>query len=309
MKDKPNWCPTGHRVYYYEDGQTKRYEGDYVEGVKNGVFTFYTPDGKKRAVMEYEDGVLVRQPKLYDSGNLHTSVVYNFDYGLLLDSSHYNNGNIIAHFNFEDKNNFNDPDLPTPPPVGTLWQGDSSIENPADLFRGTIWSFVKNAYHIDDNGNEKPVTIWLREPNTFGGGALSLGPYLLMNEFNEMWEDGIEINRGIYSRKVVDGQSTSWIDDEEILSDHDTGLPVLKIHWNMGDQFKAEILQLYKVDPANQKVWQEVNIANRKLVDGIISIHDVSQDIHTVLVPTFKFSYDQSTQECILKQYHKDTMD
>lgn len=305
--EKPDWTPSGHRTYYYEDGVTKRYEGNYVNGVKQGEFTYYARDGKKRATIFYVDGIVTGNPRLYDVGNEHTSVMYTFDYGILTGSVHRNNNNIIGVYNYEDKNRFHDPDLPLPPPIGTMWHGDSTIDNPTEMFRGTVWSWIKNSYYIDDQGATRDVSIWIREPDSTGGGT-NYGPYLIMNDFTEMREDGATLNTGKYVRKMNGDESTSVLDGIEYTWDYATSLPIINIHWDMGDEVKVEVLELKNTTIQTQRVWQTTFIENTKATTGWIATYDIEQDIHTVITPTFDYTFDPNTQVASIVQYKEDTL-
>lgn len=305
--EKPDWTPSGHRTYYYPDGITKRYEGTYQNGVKQGEFTYYSSDGKKRAVITYADGIVTGTPKLFDVNSEHRSVVYEFDFGTLTGSVHYNNNNIIGVYNYEDKNRFHDPDLPLPPPVGTMWHADSTIENPAEMFRGTVWSWIKNSFYIDDDGFTRDVSVWIREPDSTGGSS-NYGPFLLMNEFTEMREDGTTLDTGIYVRKTVNDESTSVIDGVENAWDHKTSLPIINCHWDMGSEIKVEVLELNDVTIQNQRVWQNILISNNKATTGWIATYDIRQDIHTVITPTFNYTFDPNTQVASIVQYKQDTL-
>lgn len=304
---KPDWTPSGYRTYYYSDGVTKRYEGMFENGVKQGDFTYYSSDGKKRAIIHYVDGVVTGIPKLFDVGSEHMSVNYQFDFGILTSSVHYNNNNIIGVYNYEDKNRFHDPDLPFPPPVGTMWHGDSTIDNPTEMFRGTVWSWIKNAFYIDDDGVTKEVSVWLREPDSTGGSS-NYGPFLLMNEFTEMRENGATLNTGKYVRKIENEISSSVIDGIENGWDEATSLPIINIHWDMGDEVKVEVLELKNTTIQTQRVWQTVFIENTKATTGWIATYDIEQDIHTVITPTFDYTFDPNTQVASIVQYKEDTL-
>ena len=307
--EKPDWTPSGHRTYYYDDGVTKRYEGNYVNGVKQGEFTYYARDGKKRATIFYVDGIVTGNPRLYDVGNEHTSVMYTFDYGILTGSVHRNNNNIIGVYNYEDKNRFHDPDLPLPPPIGTMWHGDSTIDNPTEMFRGTVWSWIKNSYYIDDQGATRDVSIWIREPDSTGGGT-NYGPYLIMNDFTEMREDGAALNTGKYVRKMNGDESTSVLDGIEYTWDYATSLPITKSHWDMGVQRKMEVLELNdKVTIDTQRTWHYIvkNSAGSVWENGWFSTYDITQDIHTVLTPTLRFSFN-GQQVATVNQQKQDTL-
>lgn len=304
---KPDFAPTGLRTYYYSDGVTKRYEGRFVNGVKQGDFKYWTSTGELRAVVTYIDGIVTGSPKLFDVGSSHLSSVYEFDLGILKSSVHYNNSNTIATFNYEDKNRYNDPELPAPPPVGTMWHAETSIENPAEMFRGTVWSYIKNSFYIDDDGVTRNMTVWVREPDSAGGGS-NYGPFLLMNEFTEMREDGSTLNNGQYERLITNDVSTSVVDGNEVLWDHDTGMIIWKSHWDMGKQTQVELLQLSAKNIMDQRTWQDVKIANDKATTGWVAAYDIQQNIHSVLTPTFNYTFDSNTQVASVVQYKEDIL-
>lgn len=304
---KPDWTPSGLRTYYYEDGVTKRYEGNYSSGIKQGEFKYWDRNGQLRAVITYQDGIITGTPILYDTNGTHQSVVYSFDLGILQDSVHYNNGNIIGVYNYEDKNRYDDPTQAAPPPVGTLWQGDASIGNPAEIFRNTVWTYVNNAFYIDDSGATKEVKVWLREPDSTGGSS-NYGPFLLMHDFTEMREDGSILDNGEYTRVLNDEVSTSVITGLENLWDGKTGMVLTNCYWNLGDQTKMEILQSTAASTVDQRVWQEVLVVNDKATTGWFAAYDIKEKIHSIPTPTYRYTFDQNTQVATIDQYKQDTL-
>lgn len=272
--DRKDFIANGYKTFYWSNGN-KRIEGEYKDGQKVGLFKMYNQDGSLLQTIEYQSNLPHGHVKRYVDG--HVGVDYAYDTGTLQSSVEYLSGVLVGKYHYGDMYVYEDPSIEVPP-VGTILHMKDG-DHPGELYKGTLWTFIENAYLTSDNGGDYPVNVWAREPNA------GVGPYIYAGDFQEYYNSGNVLRTGSYVRvtdpengsvSVLNGVETLW---------RDGGGKIYEAKWKNG--VKVEYIEL---SDAQGRVWKRVNIdsSNQKYTDGIYNIMDTNTDgtIHYRFDPT-----------------------
>lgn len=250
--------PNGYKVFYYPNGN-KMMEGNFKNGFKDGQFIFYNLDGKKTLTCFYNDGTIDKTVECFNSSEKKT-VEYDYDSGSLHSSIEYLNEIIIGRYTYADANTVLNDSIP---PVNSIYHAYGN-ENPMELFPGTVWTYVENSYVINENGEEKPVNVWLREPN------FSTGPYIYNGDFSEYRsETGSLLRTGTYVRNDNDYKE-SVLEKESLVFREDGVTRMFALEYKQGERVNS----LNFFDNMDRE-WKEVKLKNSKYTEGKYNIRDL----------------------------------
>ena len=282
VTDKTDFSPNGHKVFYWENGN-KRMEGTWEDGKRVGKFTFYNKDGSINIEVNFDKDVVNKDTNRYVRGKL--VMTYGYADGTLINSTEYLNNTKIGEYSYTDALVYPDPNDPEAPPIGTIFHSYNGV-HPAELYKGTLWTFVQTDYKIDENGKTNEVAVWLREPN---GGR---GPYIYEGQFKEYRSsNGSLLRSGSYVRKLIEGEaSISVLNGAEHLY-RENGSRLYHANWSNG-------IKVDKVEFVDSKdrVWKSVKLDhNSKYVEGTYDIWDIGLD------GSITYDFDPLTQVAHLR--------
>lgn len=284
MTVNEDFMPKGKKIYYWPNGN-KRMEGQWESGKKNGEFIFYDQNGKVTQRLTYLNDILDGSVKKIL--NEKTVIDYSYEAGTLNGSKEYIGNTLIGVYGYSDALIYPDPDSPEPPPVGTIYHAYNG-KSPAEIYKGTLWTYIENSFEIDDNGNKVPVDVWLREGN---GGH---GPYIYNGEFIEYrTTDGTMLRKGKYSRKITSNAASSAVLHGEEYLYRSNGSPIYHAKWNMGD--KVDKVEYYD---NKSRIWKSVNLKTPTTYsNGIYNIWDIGLD------GNINYVFNPDTQVASLKLF------
>lgn len=282
VTDKTDFSPNGHKVFYWENGN-KRMEGTWEDGKRVSKFTFYNKDGSINIEVNFDKDVVNKDTNRYVRGKL--VMTYGYADGTLINSTEYLNNTKIGEYSYTDALVYPDPNDPEAPPIGTIFHSYNGV-HPAELYKGTLWTFVQTDYKIDENGKTNEVAVWLREPN---GGR---GPYIYEGQFKEYRSsNGSLLRSGSYVRKLIEGEaSISVLNGAEHLY-RENGSRLYHANWSNG-------IKVDKVEFVDSKdrVWKSVKLDhNSKYVEGTYDIWDIGLD------GSITYDFDPLTQVAHLR--------
>lgn len=282
MAEQNNFTPNGFKTFYWPNGNI-RMTGNWSDGRRTGEFKFYNEDGTLSNIINFSGDVLDGDVEKH----LNSKVVMRYEYsdGTLQSSEEYVNNILMGEYGYSDALVYPDPDAPDPPPIGTLYHSYNG-KHPGELFKGTLWTYVENSFEIDNNGNQVPVDIWLREPN---GGR---GPYVYNGNFLEYRiSDGTILRKGSYIRKIIPGEaSVSLLDGDEYLY-RANGSTMYHGIWDQG----SKVTKVEFFDEQN-RVWKFINLnSDASYKDGYYSIWDIGLD------GNIWYDFDKVTQNAALR--------
>lgn len=282
MAEINDFTPKGKKTFYWPNGN-KRLEGEWVDGLKTGEFKYYNEDGTLNQTITYNNNI----PNGVAKRVLNDKTVMEYEYtdGTLMRSNEYINNVLIGTYGYSDALIYPDPDAPDPPPIGTLYHAFNG-KHPGEIFKGTLWTYIENSFHVDNNGNQVPVDVWLRE------GSVGKGPYIYDGPFIEYRvSDGSVLRKGSYIRKIVPDQaSTSLLNGDEYLY-RENGSPMYHSVWRSG--VKVSKVEYYD---SKSRIWKAVTLgSDSKYVDGFYDIFDLG-------VPRkIYYDYDNKSQVAQLR--------
>lgn len=276
-----DFTPNGHKVFYWGNGN-KRLEGEWRDGKKVGLFTIYNQDGSINQTIQYSNDVIDGRSNRYYEGDV--CMQYEYSTGTLTSSLEYLNNVLIGEYGYGDALVFGDQNGPTPPPIGTILHATDG-KHPGEIYKGTLWTFVENSFNTDENGHDKPVAVWLREPN---GGK---GPYIYIGDFKEYYSSGKILRKGSYNRIVQPGNgSISVLNGPETIW-RGSGAMIYSVNWTNG--IKTGFIE-FRDD--KERVWKKVKLDEaEKYVDGIYNVFDIGMD------GDISYTFDPTTQSASLK--------
>lgn len=282
VTDKTDFSPNGHKVFYWENGN-KRMEGTWEDGKRVGKFTFYNKDGSINIEVNFDKDVVNKDANRYARGKL--VMTYGYADGTLINSTEYLNNTKIGEYSYTDALVYPDLNDPAAPPIGTIFHSYNGV-HPAELYKGTLWTFIQTDYKIDENGKTNEVAVWLREPN---GGK---GPYIYDGLFKEYRSsNGALLRTGTYVRKLIEGEaSVSVLNGAEHLY-RENGSRLYHANWSNG-------IKVDKVEFVDSKdrVWKSVKLDhNSKYVEGTYDIWDIGLD------GSITYDFDPLTQVAHLR--------
>lgn len=282
VSDKTEFSPNGHKVFYWSNGN-KRMEGTFENGRKVGKFTCYNEDGTINTELNFDKDIVNGNTNRYIRGKL--VMTYGYMDGTLINSVEYLNTVKIGEYSYTDALIYPDPTDSKAPPIGTIFHSYNGV-HPAELYKGTLWTFVQTDFKVDENGQTNEVAVWLREPN---GGK---GPYIYDGPFKEYRSsNGALLRSGTYVRKLVDGEaSQSVLNGGEHLY-RENGSRLYVANWDNG----KKVDRIEFVD-SKDRVWKAVNLDhNSKYIDGIYNIWDIGLD------GSITYDFDPLTQVAHLR--------
>lgn len=276
-----DFTPNGRKVFYWGNGN-KRLEGEWRDGKKVGLFTIYNQDGSINQTIQYSNDVIDGRSNRYYEGDV--CMQYEYSTGTLTSSLEYLNNVLIGEYGYGDALVFGDQNGPTPPPIGTILHATDG-KHPGEIYKGTLWTFVENSFNTDENGHDKPVAVWLREPN---GGK---GPYIYIGDFKEYYSSGKILRNGSYNRIVQPGKgSISVLNGTETIW-RGSGAMIYSVNWTNG--IKTGFIE-FRDD--KERVWKKVKLDEaEKYVDGIYNVFDIGMD------GDISYTFDPTTQSASLK--------
>lgn len=282
VTDKTDFSPNGHKVFYWENGN-KRMEGTWEDGKRVGKFTFYNKDGSINIEVNFDKDIVNEDVNRYVRGKL--VMTYGYADGTLINSTEYLNNTKIGEYSYTDALVYPDPNDPAAPPIGTIFHSYNGV-HPAELYKGTLWTFIQTDYKIDENGKTNEVAVWLRESN---GGK---GPYIYDGPFKEYRSsNGALLRTGTYVRKLIEGEaSISVLNGAEHLY-RENGSRLYHANWSNG-------IKVDKVEFVDSKdrVWKSVKLDhNSKYVEGTYDIWDIGLD------GSITYDFDPLTQVAHLR--------
>lgn len=276
-----DFVPNGKKIMYWDNGKIKM-EGEWQDGKRVGLFKLYDRGGNLVTTINYSNDLIHDEVNRYYEGDVTLKYIYNT--GTLLRSDEYLNTLLVGTYGYGDAYIYTETDAVQPPPIGTLYHSYNG-EHPAELFKGTLWTYVENEYFINDQGNEQAVDIWLREPN---GGK---GPYVYIGDFKEYYNSGKLLRSGSYKRIVKDGEaSISVLNGPESLYRED-GSVVYQSKWENG--LKTDFV---KFGDKQSRMWKTVRLGNKELYEtGTYNVFDIGMD------GDINYVFDPVTQSATLK--------
>lgn len=276
-----DFVPNGRKTFYWDNGN-KRLEGEFRDGVRVGVFNIYNYDGTINQTIKYSNDLIHGECDRFYKGKI--CMKYEYSTGTLVSSMEYLNSILIGEYGYGDALVFGDQNGPTPPPIGTILHATDG-KHPGEVFKGTLWTFVENSFKTDENGQTKPVAVWLREPN---GGK---GPYIYIGDFKEYYSSGNILRKGSYNRIIQSGKgSISVLNGPETIW-RDGGAMIYHVTWNNG--LKTGFIE-FKDD--KERVWKKVRLDEaEKYIDGIYNVFDIGMDGDITYV------FDPTTQSASVK--------
>lgn len=248
--------PNGYMTLFHANGN-KMLEGEFKDGDKVGVFKYYDLNGNLVSEINYADDAVSGNINCYnDRGDI--TVIYNYDGGSIQGSVEFLNQVKVGEYSYVGEYDFIGDSKA--PPINTLYHAFDD-KHPSEIFPGTLWTFVENSFKVDESGNIKPVSIWLREPN------ISRGPFIYNGPFSEYRSNGTLFRQGTYVRdgktSNIDGYLTTFRPDGRTM--------LFKGKYDNG--VKIDKLEYY--DSLN-RIWKSVVIGSgtQLYLNGIYRVYD-----------------------------------